>query len=142
MTDLEQLVTDLEVKVNTLSISVGSHLAESSSLEDTLRNIDNTVNQIKVDIEKGKLEAHLDIEKALDPVYELLRKNSENSFKDTVKLLKDYFGTLSGILVLVFALSGYIYKNDLDHAKRSNEVIINLINKHVLKFEKIHPQKD
>ena len=63
----------LDKNVNTLLIQIQDHFAQSAGYEKTIRNIDNTLNNLSLKYAASPMERHKEIQIIVDPIYSTIR---------------------------------------------------------------------
>ena len=100
----EQRLAELENKIAGLNSSLIAHDKNARQFESTLRNLDNSVKALTIQLERAKLEDYKEMNKVVDPLYNRVRETEKRQNIITGVVIA---GSLIGATVI--ALSVYIF---------------------------------
>lgn len=133
--DLTEQVVELDKVVTKLTLSMDSHIREERAMEQTLRNIDDSLNALTLQFAASPMERHKEVEIIVHPIQEKLRVLEDKIIEinaATEKRVKanamNYLTIVILFTTMVFSVAGYAYFNDkhnlLDKIKNTKELLI------------------
>ena len=135
--DHSELVKDvraLQQSVTKLVVSLEAHANDERNLELTLRNLDNSVNELRLQFVASPIERNREVMEVTEPIWNTVRKIDDKitECKDKVKLeLRKEYKTLGTVIFLAFGvltgMGSYIFLDmkqamNKDHTAQSEKI--------------------
>lgn len=127
--DMAEMVsnhTELDKTLNILLVKLEAHFIEEKEYEQTIRNIDDNVDKITVQLAGGAMERHKEIQLVVDPIWDTIRKHdarfsaSETSIKNDIrKNALSHIQLLWGALAIIVSMGIYVYGVDKQYRKEA-----------------------
>ena len=107
-----------------LNVSLSNHFKDEIQYDKTIRNLDNSVKNLTLQMERAKLEDYKSITKALNPIYDRIRlveTNMPNTIMNRVRTEATAMVVVSWILISVI---GYVFYADYTEHKLDGKDVI------------------
>jgi len=128
--EIKTSLTSFEKSIMQVSVSLEKHYQDDKEMVQTMRNIDDKLNLIKVGMSDNKLTSFKAIQDELTPLYKLCRQVTTDLEKYKVdeakahsllaeKVEKRLQYQVTVIVVVCWALAGILY-NNMNEAVKSN----------------------
>jgi len=89
VSDLSKRQTESERVISNITIKMDTLIDSKYSEEETLRNIDNNVNEIKLKLAGEQLERNREIKITVDPLWDTIRTTNANIEKNKLEAEKN-----------------------------------------------------
>lgn len=125
----------IELAFNTLASDLKANHEDAKQHEQTLRNLDESLKALTLQLERSKLDGYKEINTAMHPVYNMLRKvESDISLGKTdqekrhnitaTKVERRVQYQATAVVVICWTLLGVIYKNIKDDVDANKKFIV------------------
>ena len=138
LSSLEEKVSHLDNAVAKLVVKMEASLEEKREYEKTLRNIDDNVRALSIQMATSSGERHKETEIVLRPIWETIRKHDDRFHKCEIEIKEDikkdarsHISIVYLFMIVISSLAGYIYIND-------RTVLIDDVEQNASNIEKHH----
>lgn len=100
--DLAEQVMKLDALVKTVVSNFKLHAKEVNQFEQTIRNIDDNINSLKIQFAQGEMVRHREIENFVEPIWKSIRK-----LDDKYVSRRDARSHIALLWICVVTLSGF-----------------------------------
>ena len=123
--DLTEKVSHLDKSFAEVTVTLKDYAGWTKQLEQTIRNLDNTVHEMNLKNQNVPYERVQDIKNSIDPIYTILRQHREEfiSKRDSQILVSVAVFFIGGIIILLGVFGSYVMKDvkeDILHSGKVN----------------------